>query len=166
VSWPRWVAVAIAVVGMTVGGWQLSTAVSSAPTFAATITKAGQTQVVVHTRILKKTVKGRVVRLKSGVRVVLVPRVVIKNLRCHPTPRHHCTRRIIVPAHRVPIRPTSPVLAAVVVAAPLQPVTVYATVTEPAQTVTLPAQTVTQTQINTTTETDVVTVTVPLPPSG
>jgi hypothetical protein len=152
-------AAACLAVGLTISGWQLSAAISSAPTLGATITRPGQTQVVTHTRVLHRVVKGRVVTLKSGVRVIVVPRVVIHNLRCHPTKRHHCVRWIVVPAHRVPI-PAAPI-SAVATAAPLIPVTV--TVTD-VQTVTLPPQTVTQTQTNIVTDTQFLTVTVTCTP--
>lgn len=160
-------AVACLAVGLSVSGWQVSSAISDTrPEFAATIIRSGHTQVVTHTRVLTKVTKGRVVRLKGGQRVILVSRVVIHNLKCHPTRRHHCVRRVVVPAHRIPLRAATPVAAAVAVAAPLIPVTVVETVTD-FQTVTLPAQTVTQTQTDTITETAptvTITVTVPLGP--
>jgi hypothetical protein len=148
-------------VSVLVGGWQLAGAISPTPEFAATIIRSGHTQVVTHTRVLKKVVRGRVVTLKGGTRVVRVPLVVIHNLRCHPTRRHHCVRRVVVPAHTIPLRAAT-VRAAVAVAAPLVPVTVVDTVTD-FQTVTLPAVTTTQTQTDTTTETSVITVTVTVP---
>jgi hypothetical protein len=154
------------VVALAISGWQLSAAISSAPTLGATITQSGATHVVTHTRLIHKVVKGRVVTLKSGRRVVYVPRVVIHNLRCHPTKRHHCVRWIVVPAHRVPIRAAP--ISAVAVAAPLMPVTVY--VTLPPTTVTQPV-TITETgPIQTITVPTTITVTcippVCLPPGG
>jgi hypothetical protein len=171
----RAIAIAVLFGGMMIGGYQLATAISQSPSLAATITRPGQTQVVVHTRVVKKVVKGRVVTLKSGQRVIVVPRVVIHNLRCHPTRHHHCARWIVVPAHRVPI-PAAPI-SAVATAAPLIPVTVTVTdvqtVTQPAVTVTVPGPTTTVTGPTTTdvtTETDTqtitVTITIPSPPEG
>jgi hypothetical protein len=134
----------------------LGTSISTAPAKAATITIPARTVIVNHTHVLRKVVRGHVVTLKSGTRVIRVPLVVIHNLKCHPTRHHHCVRRVIVPAHSIPLRATTAPVAAVAVAAPLVPVTVTITDT---QVVTLPVETVT----NTTTETstpDPVTVTV------
>lgn len=143
------------------GGWVLGGAVSQSPTAAVTLPQ--RTIVHTQTRVLTKVVKGRVVRLRGGRRVVRVPVVVIHNLSCHPDPRHHCVRSVIIPAHTIPLRAAT-VHQAVAIAAVMTPVTVYATVTSPPVTVTLPA--ITQTQTDTTTETDLVTVTVtvPIPP--
>jgi hypothetical protein len=146
---------------LPVGGWSLAASISQPPPeFAATIIRSGHTQVVTHTRVVKKVVRGRVIRLKGGTRVILVSRVVIHNLKCHPTRRHHCVRRVVVPAHRIPLRAAT-IHQAVAVAAPLVPVTVVLTdfVTE-----TLPPQTVTQTDTATVTETaPTITVTVTVP---
>jgi hypothetical protein len=159
-------AAVILFVGPSLLGYAAASAATglTRPEFAATVIRSGQTQVVTHTRVIKKVVRGRVVKLRGGARVILVSRVVIRNLKCHPTRRHHCVRRVVVPAHTIPLRAAT-IHQAVAVAAPLVPVTVYVTIPGPTTTETLPAQTVTATETETTTAPGTtITVTVPVSP--
>lgn len=144
------------------GGWVLGGAVSQSPTAAVTL--PGRTIIHTQTRVLTKVVKGRVVRLRGGQRVVRIPVVVIRNLACHPDRRHHCVRIVVVPAHTIPLRQAT-VHRVVAVAAVSVPVTVFVTVPGPTTTVTSPPVTITL-PVVTTTETSISTetVTVPLVP--
>jgi hypothetical protein len=161
----RMIAISVGMVGLVIGGLGLGNSVGSSPSQAATITLPGHTVVEHHTRVIKKVVRGRVVTLKSGSRVVRVPLVVIHNERCHPTRKHHCVRRVVVPAHTIPLR--AAVVQSVAVATPLVPVTIVETVTD-TQVVSVPV-TVTNTTTATTTADPVtvtVTVSVPISPEG
>ncbi len=157
----------VVILGLTVGGYLLAGAISQPPAIASTTTLPPHTVVVRHTRVVKKIVRGRVVTLKGGTRVIRVPLVIIHNLKCHPTRHHHCVRRVVVPAHTIPLRAATPTQAATAVAAPLIPVTVYVTVPVsvpgPTTTVTAPPVTVTLPQ-DTTTVFVPTTITVPLQP--
>lgn len=147
------------------GGWVLASQISQSPVaaVAATVTQPAQTIVHTHTRVVKKIVRGKVVTLKGGTRVVRVPLVVLRvhNERCHPSPHHRCVRVVVVPAHTIPLR-AAPIRAAVAVAAPLIPITVYVpiTVTDlvPITVTDIPPP-VTSTETQTATETQFLTVT-------
>jgi hypothetical protein len=159
----RVIALSVGMVGLVIGGLGLGNSVGSPPSDAATVTLPGHTVVKHHTRIIRKVVRGRVVTLKSGTRVVRVPLVVIHNERCHPTPSHHCVRRVVVPAHTIPLR--AAVVQSVAVATPLVPVTVVETVTD-TQTVTVPVTVTTTATTTADPVTVTVTVSVPISPEG
>jgi hypothetical protein len=161
--WVRVAGAGAVAVGMTIVGWGLSGAVSNAA--PEVLTQPPSTIVHTHIRVLHRLVRGKVVTLRSGERVVKVSRVVIVNRGCYPTRTYRCVRRVVVPAHTVPLREAT-LHDAVITAAPNQPVTVTDYVTMPVttyMTVTTPAQTITQTQTTTETTTAEVTVTVTVP---
>jgi hypothetical protein len=99
--------------------------------------------------VVKKT-RGKVITLPGGTKVVHVPTVVI----------HAHGRRIVVPAHNLPIHRVSRLhgLVTATVAEPMVPVTVTVYVPSEPVTVTEPASTVTSVET--------ITVTLPLDPTN
>lgn len=150
-------------IGCALMGIGAANDIASPPPVAVTL--PASTRTVTHHRIVvvRKVVKGRVVRLPSGVRVVRVPRFVVHTVGCHRVPDHPCVRRVVVPAQTVRLRKaTIHSAVATAIAVPVTvtvyvPTTVYQTVTEPAVTVT---------QTDTTTDTQIVTITVSVPAEG
>jgi hypothetical protein len=127
--------------GAMLVGWDQGSKLGESPAAALTLTRAGSTMTITHTRRVKRVVVGRVVRLASGTRVVYVPRVVVHVRSCHRTPTNHCARLVVVPAHRRPLEDAT--VHQLVATATEMPVTVY--VTLPPVTVVEPV-TVTETQ--------------------
>jgi hypothetical protein len=147
--------VVVFAVGTSMCGLGVVQAVSPGHTMAAVTLPA---RTVHQTRVLTKKVRGRVVTLRGGERVVRVPRTVLINRGCYLTREYRCVRRVIVPAHVIRLRATSPI-AAIATAIP-EPTIVYVTVTIPGPTTPLPAVTVTDLQTTT------ATVTVTSPPQS
>lgn len=122
----------------------------------ATVTRHG-TEYRTETRTVRRVVKGDVITLQGGTRVVHVPLIVV----------HADHKTIRVPAHNLPIHHKGGDLQAAIVATPTMPVTVTVyvptTVYPEAATVTSTVTTTDTTWVPTTVTT---TITLPLEPTG
>ena len=94
----------IVAAGAMLVGWDQGNKLGASAVEAVTLTRAGTTTTISHTRVVARVVKGRVVKLASGTRVVDVPRVVVYVRSCHRTAQNHCARFVVVPARRWPLK--------------------------------------------------------------